>query len=147
MTMSATVLLPISDWRERLIGKRLVTASPCFISDHGAKVFHNEPIPSSLTLSTTKPFPDSSPLLLLPAELRFHILANVLKDLQPDDWLSAHHHVGATPASVIFTCKQLYIDGRQLALEACTFDYEELPVKRRMVGYYNGIEDNYHCER
>lgn len=135
--MSATVRLPEEDWKARLLGKRLVTASPSWEGQYGVIVFHNEPTRSSLVPNIKESFSSSSPLLRLPAELRFHILTKVFEKLHSNDWLSSHYHAGATPASVIFACKQLYLDGRQLALRACTFDYEDTPSKWRMMICYD----------
>ena len=129
-SLSPIVSIPISDWRERLIGKRLVTSFPAFTGLNGAVVFHNASTPSALNHYSRTSF---SPLLQLPPELRLKILAHVLEDIKPDDWISCHH--GATPASIVFTCKLMYTEGRQLALEACTCDYEALPEGHQMTGY------------
>ncbi|KAI4170338.1 MAG: hypothetical protein LQ346_008875, partial [Caloplaca aetnensis] len=135
--MSAQVLLPISDWEERLLGRRLITETATF-ETKGFKIYHNEPNPSTLTSIPTNPPATLSPLQKLPPEIRLQILAEVFKDVKPTDWLSAHYHDGATPASVIFTCRQLYREGRELALKACTFEYAELPGNSQMFGYeYN----------
>ena len=129
-SLSMIVSIPISDWRERLIGKRLVTSSPTFTGLNGAVVFHNASTPTALTHYSRTSF---SPLLQLPTELRLKILAHVLEDIKPDDWISCHH--GATPASIIFTCKLMYTECRQLAMGACTCDYETLPEGHQMTGY------------
>ncbi|KAL8926573.1 MAG: hypothetical protein Q9208_002900 [Pyrenodesmia sp. 3 TL-2023] len=148
--MSAMVLLPISDYEERLLGRRLVTATPTFQAG-GVKIFHNAPNPSILAPSSptnSSPLPTTpSALQILPTEIRFLILSMVFEDVKPDDWLSAHHHAGATPASVIFTCRQLYREGRQLALEACTFEYAELPENCRIVGWGCGDFCDYQEDR
>ncbi|KAL9017674.1 MAG: hypothetical protein Q9185_005008 [Variospora sp. 1 TL-2023] len=118
--MSAIVRLPISDYEERLLGKRLITATPTF-SHGGVKVFHCETDPASLASGTSTASPSTpSALQTLPAEIRLHILAKIFEDIKPLDWLTAHHR--STPASVIFTCKQLYHESRQLALKTCTFE-------------------------
>ena len=111
-----------------------MSTSPTFIDRNGAKVFHCESNPASLDTRSTMSSPNPSPLLRLPAELRLQILAILFEEIHPDDWLSSHHHDGATPASVIFACKQLFIEGRDLALNACTFQYEDLPSFKRMIG-------------
>lgn len=128
------ILLPISDYEERLIGKRLVTVNSTFTTS-GVKIFHNQPRPSSLVPNTSSSSPALSPLQNLPIELRLHILNLLFERIQPIDWLSAHYHAGATPASVIFVSKHLYLEGRPLALKACTFDYEDLPTDHRLAGY------------
>lgn len=130
----AMVRLPISDYEERLIGKRLVTVNSTFTTS-GVKIFHNQPNPSSLVPNTSSSSPTLSPLQNLPAELRLHILKLLFEQIKPTDWLSAHYHAGATPASVIFASKQMYLESRPLALKACTFNYEDLPTDRRLAAY------------
>lgn len=132
------VPLPISDYEERLIGKRLVTVNSTFTT-RGLKIFHNQPSPSRLVLNTSSSSPTLSPLQKLPTELRLHILDLIFEQIKPIDWLSAHYHAGATPASIIFVSKQMYLEGRPLALKACTFDYGNLPTDHRLVGYGYGI--------
>ncbi len=132
--MSAKVLLPLSDWEERILGRRLITETPTF-EIQGVKVYHNESKPCILASIPTDPPHTLSPLQKLPTEIRLQILAQVFKDVKPLDWLSAHYHDGATPASVIFTCRQLYRECRELALEACTFEYAELPASNRIFGH------------
>ncbi|KAI4138836.1 MAG: hypothetical protein L6R39_006581 [Caloplaca ligustica] len=147
--MSTIVLLPISDYEERLLGRRLVTATPTFETG-GVKIFHNAPNPSILASSSptnTTPPTTPSALQTLPTEIPFLILSMVFEDVKPDDWLSAQHHAGATPASVIFTCSQLYREGRQLALEACTFEYGDLPENYRIVGWEGGVVCDYREDR
>ncbi|KAL9010104.1 MAG: hypothetical protein Q9180_009332, partial [Flavoplaca navasiana] len=80
-----------------------------------------------------------SPLERLPAELRLQILGLIFEEIKPDDWLSAHHHAGATPASVIFASKLLYFEGRDMALKVCTFNYVELPDICRLVAHDRNI--------
>ena len=161
--MSATVQLPISDWETRLVGKRLVSASPTFRDGNGAKVFHCEYNPPSRAWSIVSA-PNQSPLLRLPAELRLQIITILFEEIHPNDWLPFHHHAGATPlfdtlhptdcpccynyggatpASVIFACRQLYIESWDLALKACTFRYEDLPKANRMIGYRSRCTMNY----
>ena len=143
--MSARVQLPISDWLNQLVGKRLITSNPSFNDYNGARVFHN----SRETIVQIVPGPGLPkvlpPLLQLPAEIRLQILHLVLGDVQPDDWLSSHH--GATPASVIFACKQLYIEGKKIALEVCTFKYEDLPESHRMIGQEYCVTCDYVVDR
>lgn len=140
------VLLPISDYERRLEGKRLVTVTSSFTSG-AVKVFHNQPGPSSLVLNTISSSPTLSPLQKLPVELRLQILSMLFEDVKSTDWLSAHHHARATPASIIFTSKQMYLEGRHLALKACTFNYEDLPSECRVVGPYNGMHCDYQEDR
>ncbi|KAI4224870.1 MAG: hypothetical protein L6R36_004351 [Xanthoria steineri] len=141
------VLLPISDYEERLIGKRLVTENSTFTTN-GVKIFHNQPSPSSLVLNTSSSLPTSSPLQNLPTELRLHILNLLFEQIKPIDWLSAHYHAGATPASVIFASRNVHLEGRPLALKACTFDYGDLPTDHCLAGYgYSIIFGNGEGER
>lgn len=138
-TMTAMVRLPISDYKERLLGKRLTATTPAF-ERGGIKIFHSETNPASLASDTSINSSQTlSPLQRLPAEIRLQILSSVFDDVKPLDWLSAHHH--ATPASVIFTCKQLYRECRQLALEASTFPYEDLPLNHRLVRFDSALID------
>ena len=127
---SPTVCIPISDWIERLVGKRVVTSSPTFTDLNGVTVFHNAPTSTVIAyhIGTC-----SSPILQLPTELRLKILAYVFEEIKPDDWVSCHY--GATPASVMFTCKLMYTDAKGLAVKACTCDYETLPEGHQMTGY------------
>ncbi|KAL8794924.1 MAG: hypothetical protein Q9195_002506 [Heterodermia aff. obscurata] len=129
-SLSPAVSLPISDWSERLIGKRLVTSSPTFTDVNGAVVFHNVSIPTVLDVQVGTGL---SPLLQLPTELRLKILTYIFENIRPDDWVSCHYR--ATPASVMFTCKDMYAEARDFALKACTCDYETLPEGHQMTGY------------
>ena len=135
-------LLPISDYKERLLGRKLVTTKPSFKKGR-VKIFHCQPGPSRLDFQAVS----SSPLQKLPAELRLYILTKVFEDVKPMDWLSAHHHAGATPASVIFSCKQMYLEGSDLALKACTFRYEDLPGRCRIIGPGCQVTCDYQEER
>lgn len=132
--MSAKVLLPLFDWEERLLGRRLITETPTFETT-GVKVYHNEPNPSIPASILTNPSRTLSPLQKLPPEIRLQILAEIFENVEPIDWLSAHHHDGVTPASVILTCRQLYREGRELASKACTFEYAELPASNQIFGH------------
>lgn len=164
----ATVQLPISDWQARLVGKRLVSASPTFTDRYGAIVFHCEPNTASLGTKSITSRPNQSPLLRLPIELRLQIYSILFEAIHPNDWLPSYHHAGATPrfeavypddwlsldhntgatpASVIFACSQLYLESRDLALKACTFQYEDLPKVKRMVGYQSRCTMDYRPER
>ena len=125
---AVTVWLPISDWYERLFGKRLVTSSPTFTNANDVVVFHSASNPTVLNHYNRTSF---SLLLQLPTELRLKILAHLLQDVKADDWMSCHYR--ATPASIIFTCKLMYAEARGLAIEACTFPYESLPEYRDMI--------------
>ena len=144
--MQNMVLLPISDYEERLLGRRLVSSTFSFIT-YSVKVFKNQLKPSRMLSRGTDSSLTPSPLERLPAELRLQILELLFEDVKPDDWLSAHHHAGATPASVIFASKQLYLEGRDMALEACTFDYGDLPSFHRLKGYDCGIYADEEVER
>ncbi|KAL8989151.1 MAG: hypothetical protein Q9169_008421 [Polycauliona sp. 2 TL-2023] len=140
------VALPISNYQERLIGRRLVTSTSAFPRQY-VHVFYNEPTPAEIVFTDTSSSPTLSALENLPAELRLYILKMVFEDIKPIDWLSAHHHAGATPASIIFTSKQMFLEAKPLALKACTFSYEDLPTHRRLFGPLNCIQQDYHKER
>ncbi|KAL8888505.1 MAG: hypothetical protein Q9215_004071 [Flavoplaca cf. flavocitrina] len=144
--MHNIVLLPISDYEERLVGRRLVS-SISFVTSDGVKVFYNQSKPSQVIYRDTDSSLTPSPLERLPAELRLQILELIFEDVKPDHWLSAHHHAGATPASVIFASKQLYLEGREMALKACTFDYGDLPSFHRLKAYDCGIYADEEVER
>lgn len=131
-------LLPISDYQERLVGRRLVS-SISFVTSDGVKVFYNQSKPSRMPPCDVSSSLRSSPLGKLPTELRLRMLTFLFEDVKPDDWLSAHYHAGATPASVIFASKLLYFEGRAMALKACTFNYVELPDICRLVAHNRNI--------
>ncbi|KAL9039221.1 MAG: hypothetical protein Q9180_002658 [Flavoplaca navasiana] len=134
------VLLPISDYKERVVGRRLVS-SISFVTSDGVKVFCNQSKPSQMLPRDISSSLRSSPLGKLPIELRLRIMEFIFEDVKPDDWLSAHYHAGATPASVIFASKLLYFEGRDMALKACTFNYVELPDICRLVAHDRDIYD------
>ena len=115
---------------KRLIGKRLIDSSPTFTELNGAAVFHNASSPTVLDHHVGTSL---SLVLQLPAELRFMILSYVFENIRPDDWVSCHY--GATPASVMLTCKLMYTEARALAMTACTCDYETLPEGHQMTGF------------
>ena len=129
--------IDVSTWNTRLIGKRLV--------DHGNPVrprgSHPEPTPwwprirspSSIFAQLLSRDPTCSgslprsPLLALPPEIRAMIFKELFRDVKVDDWDFKRE---VTPAAVIFTCRVLYNEARDVARKACTFEVEGLSVVR-----------------
>ena len=127
-------------WSRKLNGRRLVTHCAAFTTLEGGRVFHNAP-QSSVSVPSWPPAAASSRFLLLPLEIRRSILFHVLTAARSYEmmnrkktargetsWLS--YHRDRTAASVMFACKQLYIESREIALEAYTFVYEDLPTSK-----------------
>ena len=124
-------------WPERLSGRRLITCLAGFTTLAGGKVFHNAP-DSSVSILPSPPTATTSRLLLVPLEIRRLILSYVLtaeKCYEMDNtkktktgrtcWISLYRE--KTSAAIIFVYKQLYIEGRDFALDAYTYSYEDLP--------------------
>ncbi|KAJ4289586.1 hypothetical protein N0V90_010915 [Kalmusia sp. IMI 367209] len=134
-------------WKDRLIGKRIVTSDPHIAAHEGWKstdylthweprVYFSRPSGEGLDQHLRYDAQPHSALLRLPAELRLRILEFVLPpemilqktdvdgmELGDAEWLNT--------SAIIFTCKQLYIEGRALALEKHTFSYERFSRKTR----------------
>lgn len=100
-------------------------------------MYYNAPAEAASGIAFTYSTQSASPLLRLPAEIRNHILEITLPpqvDLQTDepresntgdvDWINT--------SAVIFTCKQLYVEGRALAIQLHTFEWEKLPKQTRL---------------
>ena len=132
----------MSAWKTRLNGKRLVTSSAGFRTPQRRKIFHSAP-DSAISLPSRPP---TSRLLLLPLEIRQHILYYVLTPSKfRFGFIRYKNERGGTtdqpanrraenPSSaVIFACKQLYNEGRKAALDAYTFKYEDLPDKKTIM--------------
>lgn len=134
--------------KDRLIGKRIVTAEPHIAEYKGWKQptvdIHWEPrvylcisagegIDGRLQYETQP----TSPLLRLPAEIRVHILEYVVppQRVPPQATDAAAIDQGDAPwmntSAIIFCCKQLYVEARKLALESHAFEYEKFPRKTR----------------
>ncbi|KAH7117914.1 hypothetical protein B0J11DRAFT_95321 [Dendryphion nanum] len=135
-------------WKDRLIGKRIVS-SDIHISGHDGwktpdlakwepRVYYSAPVRGrSGEEERGFELQPNSPFLRLPAEIRNNILEFVL----PPQILSQETEVESTEegdviwmntSAFIFCCKQLYAEGRQLALERHTFEFEKFPRKVRL---------------
>ena len=138
-------------WEDALLGKRLVTLEPHFHRNRfGVFACIDPPVPdvtlpNHLAITTTPMNSDphtsdqARSLLTLPAEIRNKIMREVFRDVKVEDW---NVRRGATPASIIFTCKQLYNEVRDRAKEACTFRFEDLPPQHRLFSTRFGGEDD-----
>lgn len=134
-------------WRDRLIGKRIVTSDPDIAAYDGWKsddylasweprAYYCHPNGNGFDKHIKYENQDSSPFLRLPAEIRNIILEMVL----PPEMLSQKTDVDGmeqgdavwmNTSAIIFTCKQLYVEGRTLAVEKHTFPYEKFAKKTR----------------
>lgn len=144
----------LQTWRDRLLGKRLV-CSDRHVCEHAGwktpdparwepRVYYCEMAnPNHDVAFTYAPQPQSR-LLSLPGEIRNQIIGYVLTvDVVRDG------HTGrnggdeerlewARVAAVVFGCKQLYAEGRDVAVKACTFRWEDLPKRTKLCAYGSG---------
>ncbi|MCJ1479137.1 hypothetical protein MMC13_007821 [Lambiella insularis] len=112
-------LLPLETWKQKLLGKRMVTREPPRPIPRDGPIFYYalepqlEPLSGSdLTSSSLMPAsPKLSLLLNLPADLRLQILEEVLTPLT---------------SAVMFTCRQLYEECQPIAQRKCYVYEEEL---------------------
>lgn len=129
-----------SRWADELLGKRTVSLESRSVHP-GVYACIDPPVPdtdlpthAAITMKTPADGSQTStqacPLLRLPAEIRNKIMRELFRDVSAKDWGG---HRGVTPASIIFTCKQFYTETRNLAKEACTFRFEDLPWHHRLV--------------
>ncbi|KAF2016643.1 hypothetical protein BU24DRAFT_207278 [Aaosphaeria arxii CBS 175.79] len=152
----------VQTWRDRLLGKRLVT-SDFEISEHTRtllsswmpRVYFNKPLREGVDGDMQSDVQPDSRLLRLPAEIRNHVLEYVLaaRPLEIDgcegDGIGGGvgREIGTRDGcAVIFCCKQLYIEGRALALEQHTYSFEKLP-KKRSFAYEMSSEDRYFWDK
>lgn len=137
-------------WKDRLIGKRLVSSDTHISSHDGWKttdltkweprVYYSAPVRSQLGKKEGErgfELQLQSPFLRLPAEIRNHILEYVLppqKISQESEGESSEEGgaVWMNTSAFIFCCKQLYIEGRLMALRRHTYEFEMLPRKVRL---------------
>lgn len=145
----------VQTWKNRLVGKRLVSSRQDIANHQGWKaevsegweprVYFSIPLHQGFDKHVQYALQPDSPLLKLPAEIRIHILEHVLPPdkTREDAIVPAWSEAGWTNTSaVIFTCKQLYAEGRALALETHTYDFAKLPRKTRL-GAIERSEDRY----
>lgn len=139
-------LLPVEPaierWEEKLVGKKMITEDRAASGPYNTarpskqvimarpRVFYST-ARSDFTASTSSLNPNSAPpnthrcpFLKLPTEVRAQILEQALTPtrLAGD---GDRHWIHST--SVILTCKQLYTEGRAIALQKNTFKRTELP--------------------
>jgi hypothetical protein len=136
-------------WRARLFGKRIVTRHREIVSafdswktsDNWAvwepRVYFSQPVGEGVENGLKYDPQPQSTLLQLPAEVRSNILDLVLAP----EMISQKTDVGGmeqddaewmNTTAVIFACKQLYAEGRALAVDKHTFPYEKFPKKTRL---------------
>jgi hypothetical protein len=136
-------------WRDRLINKRIITSNP-EVATHDSwkipdpsrwepRIYFCEPSLEGLDKNLAYKRQTHSRLLMLPAEIRNYILSFVLP---PEE--AAFEKTGEGPpqtstvwintSAIIFCCKQLYAEGRPLALQQHTFDWSCFPKKTRLCG-------------
>ncbi|KAF2471205.1 uncharacterized protein BDR25DRAFT_367949 [Lindgomyces ingoldianus] len=140
----------VQTWRDRLIGKRIVSSDP-LIAEHEfwhtkdsrawePRIYHSTPAGEGFEKNISFDVQPDSPLLTLPAEIRNRIMEFVLPPhiLEPDiDAFGKYQPEGAeatwmNTSAIIFTCKQMYAEGRRLAVEKNTFAYEKFVRKTRL---------------
>jgi hypothetical protein len=101
------------------------------------RVYISRPIGEGFEKGLKYELQTQSALLRLPAEVRSSILDLVLEP----EMISQKTDVGGmeqgdaewmNSTAVIFTCKQLYAEGRALAVEKHTFPYARFPKKTRL---------------
>ncbi|KAF2003020.1 hypothetical protein P154DRAFT_108980 [Amniculicola lignicola CBS 123094] len=129
-------------WRDRLIGKRLVTSDPDVLESLATqRAKHPKRYPKVYSYELPGEGFDKhlefnvqlgSRLLQLPAEIKNRILEFALSPPpQLHDTYSSIIEWGQRGA-VILACKQLYAEGRTMALELNTFPYESLQAKTNL---------------
>jgi hypothetical protein len=137
--------LPETEWMMKLYGKRLVTDDPelaatskrkCaadrfWQSKENVRIFYcgsAQPPPWSTSQA------QHSRLLALPTEIRCQIL---------EELLGEHERVAdfgkfAVKIAILFTCKQLYAEGRPIAVAGQTFKSNEIPEEHVLMHHYIG---------
>jgi hypothetical protein len=131
-------------WRDRIIGKRTISSDPDIAAHDGwvttewslwePRVYFCKPIGQGADKDMKFEIQGQSRLLQFPAELRNRILELVLPPeiLSQDtntEGMTRGDAVWKNTSAVIFTCKQLYFEGRKLAMETHTFSYDQFPRK------------------
>ena len=152
-----------------LLGKRITTHDPKrAITREEFYYCCTPPSPFAFSLGHTSSDggaqASESRLLTLPGELRNRIVAEMFRDVKAEDWKNGSRKKittededtvgklskpanGATPASIIFTCKQLYQETWNLAMVGCTFTRQGLPNCVRILPEWSGMTCNYEEER
>lgn len=134
-------------WKDRLLGKRIVSPDRRIVDHDGwtatgsagwePRVYYSLPVGQGAERGLTYHAQPASPLLRLPAEIRNHILEYVLPPQMTREAGDAETSEDADDASwintsaVIFCCKQLFVEGRAMAISLHTFDWEGFPKKTR----------------
>lgn len=117
------------EWEDRLIGRRLVYGPDYRLfgisqrlkdiqtrADIRARRRARDSIATST--ASSQPLQSQFPFIKLPAELRNMVLRELFGGIESGDW---GRKKDTTPASIIFTCKQMYNEGRIIARGGCTF--------------------------
>jgi hypothetical protein len=130
-------------WRDRLLGKRIVSSERMVVEHEGwretesadwePRVYYSAPVDEGSGRGFTYRAQPESALLRLPAEIRNHILELVLPpqereegergETEPIEWMNT--------SAIIFCCKQLFTEGRTMALNLHTIDWKEFPKRTR----------------
>lgn len=140
----------VQTWKDRLLGKRIVSSDRRIVEHEGwtstgsaewePRVYYSSPVGQGSEKGLIYSAQPNSPLLRLPAEIRNHILEYVLppqmtretrdagqaetaEDIEDASWVNT--------SAIIFCCKQLFIEGRAMAVNLHTFDWECFPRKTR----------------
>ena len=136
----------VAVWRDRLIGKRIVTSHPGFAAHEAWKstntaeweprMYLCEPVREGFERKLEYNPQSGCRFLTLPAEIRNHILDYVLPPQQvvddtEDGRVDPHDAPWMNTSAIIFCCKQLYAEGRARAMDAHTFQLEKFPRKTR----------------
>ena len=132
----------IEQWEEKLVGRKMITKDRAAAGPYNTalpsdqvimarpRVFYSSALSdvtalsSSIDLTSAASNARGSPFLKLPTEIRAQILDDALMPIRlagDDD----RHWIHST--SVILTCKQLFVEGRAIALQKNTFERTELP--------------------
>ncbi|KAF2878462.1 hypothetical protein BDV95DRAFT_634516 [Massariosphaeria phaeospora] len=129
-------------WRARLIGKRIVTSDPHIAAHVGWKtsnmaeweprVYVCQPARDGFEKDVRYVMQPCSPLLKLPAEIRAQILGYIVPPQELCVGLRTEEKeqgdkVWMNTSAVVFCCKQLYAEGRALAVQHHTFDFGAFP--------------------
>lgn len=136
-------------WRARLFGKRIVTHHHNVVSAFDSwktnrdwaswepRVYFSQPVGEGFENGLRYTPQTQAALLQLPAEVRSAILDLVLVP----EMTSQKTHVGGmeqgdaewmNTTAIIFTCRQLYAEGRAMAIDKHTFPYDDFPKKTRL---------------
>ena len=123
---------PIEEWAKRLLGKKMITEvkmesnTGCEISNVPG-CFQAREVNGSPLRDVPRSDAHVSLLLGLPIEIPLCILEEALAptEVAGDPYSRWIHNT-----SIIFTCKQLFVEARSIALEKNIFKRSELPQRR-----------------